>query len=173
MKWKIFLNRFLVCGFSNIHWVNLTLSSNLAVVLNHQLEVFSGWHWGAGWLSSLNRIRHNRTSLQGEGSDTMTPPPLGLEGNRPRTFCPFAPSCRRDLQQMCGLSAGRAGFPDTEGLAVWILRRSEPIVGQDISPTLPLVNMRAHKGWVWHRWATTLASVCPKGSSGYTCSLTV
>lgn len=31
------------------------------------LEVFSGWRLRAAWLSSLNRIRHNGTSLQGEG----------------------------------------------------------------------------------------------------------
>lgn len=43
-----------------------------------QLGVCSEWHLRAVWLSSLNRIRHNRTSLQGEGSDVLTP---GLRGH--------------------------------------------------------------------------------------------
>lgn len=44
-----------------------------------QLGVSTEWHFRAACLSSLNRIRQNWTSLQGEGSGAMTPDLWGRE----------------------------------------------------------------------------------------------
>lgn len=74
---------------------------NVTGGLNHQLEVFSGWHWGAARLSSLSRIRHNGTSLQGWGSDTVTPPrPRALGAIRGRGRFVTLSRAVGDSQQM-------------------------------------------------------------------------